>query len=61
MREYLVTLLIAAAICYVVTPYVRTWAIKFGVVAKIRERDIHTTPTPRNLFSCNILSSIGND
>ena len=47
MREYLVTLLIAAAICYVVTPYVRTWAIKFGVVAKIRERDIHTTPTPR--------------
>lgn len=47
MREYLVTLLIAAAICYVVTPYVRQWAIKFGVVAKIRERDIHTTPTPR--------------
>ena len=47
MREYLVTLLLAAAICYVVTPYVRTWAIRFGVVAKIRERDVHTTPTPR--------------
>lgn len=47
MREYLVTLLIAAAICYVVTPYVRLWAVKFGVVAKIRERDVHTTPTPR--------------
>ena len=47
MREYLVTLLIAAAICYVVTPYVRIWAVKFGVVAKIRDRDIHTTPTPR--------------
>jgi UDP-GlcNAc:undecaprenyl-phosphate/decaprenyl-phosphate GlcNAc-1-phosphate transferase len=47
MREYLVTLLIAAAICYVVTPYVRIWAIKLGVVAKIRDRDIHTTPTPR--------------
>ncbi len=47
MREYLVTLLLAASICYVVTPYVQGWAIKFGVVAKIRDRDIHTTPTPR--------------
>jgi UDP-GlcNAc:undecaprenyl-phosphate GlcNAc-1-phosphate transferase len=47
MREYLVTLLIAASICYVVTPFVQAWAIKFGVVAKIRDRDIHTTPTPR--------------
>ena len=47
MREYLVTLLIAAAVCYVITPYVRIWAMKFGAVAKIRDRDIHTTPTPR--------------
>lgn len=47
MREYLVTLLLAAAICYVVTPFVRTWAIKLGAVAAIRQRDIHTTPTPR--------------
>lgn len=47
MREYLVTLLLAAALCYVVTPLVRTWALKFGAVAKIRSRDIHTTPTPR--------------
>ena len=47
MREYLVTLLLAAALCYVVTPFVRLWAIKFGAVAAIRKRDIHTTPTPR--------------
>lgn len=47
MREYLVTLLLAATICYVVTPYVRAWAVRFHVVAKIRERDIHTTPIPR--------------
>jgi len=47
MREYLVTLLLAAALCYVITPFVRTWAIKFGAVGKIRSRDIHTTPTPR--------------
>jgi UDP-GlcNAc:undecaprenyl-phosphate/decaprenyl-phosphate GlcNAc-1-phosphate transferase len=47
MREYLVTLLIAASLCYVVTPFIRTLALKFGAVAKIRKRDIHTTPTPR--------------
>lgn len=47
MREYLTTLLLAAALCYVVTPFVRTWAIKFGAVAQIRKRDIHITPTPR--------------
>ena len=47
MREYLVTLLLSASIVYVVTPQVRRWAIHFGVVAKIRDRDIHTTPTPR--------------
>ncbi len=47
MREYLVTLLIAASIAYVVTPFVRSLAIKAGAVAGIRDRDIHTTPTPR--------------
>jgi UDP-GlcNAc:undecaprenyl-phosphate GlcNAc-1-phosphate transferase len=47
MREYLVTLLLAASICYVVTPLVLKWAVNFGAVAKIRDRDIHTTPTPR--------------
>ena len=47
MREYLVTLLIAAALCYVITPLVRSLAIKAGAVAHIRVRDIHTTPTPR--------------
>ena len=47
MREYLVTLLLAATLCYVITPLVRTWALKVGAVAQIRVRDIHTTPTPR--------------
>lgn len=47
MREYLVTLLLSAALCYVITPFVREWAVKFGAVANIRDRDIHTTPTPR--------------
>ena len=47
MREYLVTLLLAAALCYVITPYVRKWALHFGVVTEIRKRDIHLIPTPR--------------
>ena len=47
MREYLVTLLIAAALCYLITPLVRKYAIKFGAVAQVRTRDIHTTPTAR--------------
>ncbi len=47
MREYLVTLLISAALCYLITPFVRAQAIRFGAVAQIRRRDIHTTPTAR--------------
>ena len=47
MREYLVTLLISAALCYLITPIVRTMAVRFGAVAGIRERDIHSTPTAR--------------
>ncbi|CAB4755964.1 unannotated protein [freshwater metagenome] len=47
MREYLVTLLISAALCYLFTPFVRSQAIRFGAVAEIRGRDIHTTPTAR--------------
>ena len=47
MREYLVTLLLAAALCYIITPLVRKWALHFGAVAQIRKRDIHVIPTPR--------------
>ena len=47
MREYLITLLISAALCYLITPIVRTLALRFGAVASIRERDIHSTPTAR--------------
>jgi len=47
MREYLVTLLISAALCYLITPFVRAQAIRFGAVAGIRDRDIHSTPTAR--------------
>ena len=47
MREYLVTALLAAALCYVLTPAVKKWAEHFGAVAQIRSRDVHTLPTAR--------------
>lgn len=47
MREYLVTLLIAAALSYIITPTVQRYAMKFGAVAIPRTRDIHQQPTPR--------------
>ena len=47
MREYLVTILLAALITYLITPIVRDLAIKAGAVTAIRARDIHLQPTPR--------------
>ena len=47
MREYLVTVLLSAIICYLITPLVRDLAIKSGAVMQIRSRDVHDSPTPR--------------
>ena len=47
MREYLVTVLLAAIITYLITPLVRDLAIKSGAAAAIRSRDVHIEPTPR--------------
>ena len=47
MREYLVTVLLAAIITYLITPLVRDLAIKSGAVTAIRSRDVHIEPTPR--------------
>jgi len=47
MREYLVTVLLAAIITYLLTPLVRDLAIKAGAVTAIRARDVHLKPTPR--------------
>ncbi|HRD21260.1 MAG TPA: MraY family glycosyltransferase [Candidatus Nanopelagicus sp.] len=47
MREYLVTVLLAAIITYLITPFVRDLAIKSGAIAQIRSRDVHVEPTPR--------------
>ena len=47
MREYLLCLLAAAAITYVLTPASRRFAIRIGAIAPVRDRDVHSTPTPR--------------
>ena len=47
MREYSLTLLIAAVIAYMLTPIVRTFALRMRAVANVRERDMHTEVTPR--------------
>ncbi len=47
MREYLITTLLSAVLCYAVTPGVKVLAEKFGAVAQIRSRDVHALPTAR--------------
>ncbi len=47
MREYALTFVIAVAVTYLVTPFVRRAAIAFGAVPPVRDRDMHTEPIPR--------------
>ncbi|MGB4325091.1 MAG: MraY family glycosyltransferase [Candidatus Nanopelagicales bacterium] len=47
MREYLLCLFAAAAVTYLLTPPVRALALKWGIMAPVRDRDVHATPTPR--------------
>ncbi len=47
MREYLLCLLAAAAVTYLVTPAVRALALHYGALAEVRDRDVHEEPTPR--------------
>jgi UDP-GlcNAc:undecaprenyl-phosphate GlcNAc-1-phosphate transferase len=47
VKDYILTLLVAAAVTYLLTPLVRRMAIRFGAMHAPRERDVHTTPVPR--------------
>jgi UDP-GlcNAc:undecaprenyl-phosphate/decaprenyl-phosphate GlcNAc-1-phosphate transferase len=47
VREYLLTLLVAAATTYLLTPLVRRFAVAVGALPKVRDRDVHAVPTPR--------------
>jgi UDP-GlcNAc:undecaprenyl-phosphate/decaprenyl-phosphate GlcNAc-1-phosphate transferase len=46
MSEYVLTLLAAAAVTYVLTPLVRRFAVAVGAMHAARERDVHEMPTP---------------
>jgi UDP-GlcNAc:undecaprenyl-phosphate GlcNAc-1-phosphate transferase len=47
VREYLLIALVAAAVTYLLVPLVRVFAIRIGAMPEVRDRDVHTTPTPR--------------
>ena len=47
MREYLLTLLVAATFAYLAVGLVRAGAIRAGILAEIRDRDVHDVPIPR--------------
>ncbi|MEV0582217.1 MraY family glycosyltransferase [Nonomuraea sp. NPDC050310] len=47
MREYLFMALVAAVVTYLLVPLVRRFAIRIGAMPEVRDRDVHTTPTPR--------------
>jgi len=46
MSEYVLTLMAAAAVTYILTPLVRRFAIAVGAMHAARERDVHKMPTP---------------
>ena len=46
MREYGLTLLITAAVTYLLTPLVRRVAISVGAMHAARDRDVHIVPIP---------------
>jgi UDP-GlcNAc:undecaprenyl-phosphate/decaprenyl-phosphate GlcNAc-1-phosphate transferase len=46
-HEYLLTLLVTAAVTYLLTPLVRRTAIKIKAVPKVRDRDVHVRPIPK--------------
>jgi UDP-N-acetylmuramyl pentapeptide phosphotransferase/UDP-N-acetylglucosamine-1-phosphate transferase len=46
VREYMLTLLTAAAVTYLLTPLARRVSQKFGAMHDPRDRDMHKVPTP---------------
>ena len=47
MREYLLTGAFAAALCFLLTPPIRDFALRAGAFIGIRDRDMHEKITPR--------------
>lgn len=46
MREYLVVFGIALGVTYLMASIARTGALRVGAMAKVRDRDVHSTPIP---------------
>lgn len=46
MREYLLVLLVAASVTYLTSGLCRRLALRFGALAKVRDRDVHTVAMP---------------
>lgn len=46
MREYLLVLLVATAVTYLLSGLARRLAFRFNAVAMVRDRDVHTKPIP---------------
>jgi UDP-GlcNAc:undecaprenyl-phosphate/decaprenyl-phosphate GlcNAc-1-phosphate transferase len=46
VKEYLLTLLVTAAVTYMLTPLVRRVAVGAGALKQVRQRDVHVVPTP---------------
>jgi UDP-GlcNAc:undecaprenyl-phosphate GlcNAc-1-phosphate transferase len=47
VREYVTLALVAALVTYLTTPLARRLAIRFRAMATVRDRDVHSIPTPR--------------
>ncbi|HZW43582.1 MAG TPA: undecaprenyl/decaprenyl-phosphate alpha-N-acetylglucosaminyl 1-phosphate transferase, partial [Dermatophilaceae bacterium] len=47
MREYLLVFIVAAAMTYAATPFVRWLAVATGAITAVRDRDVHAVPIPR--------------
>ena len=47
MRIYLLLVVIAATVTFLLTPLVRWAAFRAGAITAVRERDVHVTPIPR--------------
>ncbi|MCW2809937.1 MAG: rfe, partial [Friedmanniella sp.] len=46
MREYLLILLVAAAVTYLASGVCRRLALRMGALARVRDRDVHTVEMP---------------
>ncbi len=47
MRVYLLVMLVAAVVTFLTTPFARWVALRTGAITAVRDRDVHTIPTPR--------------